>query len=152
MGLTPEQEKAVQELETPEERAAREERDRKDAGIGEDKPRRGRPPGVPNKPKISEESLSEGCKSLVRLVWFIASLPAWMADAKLTPLSDEEIEEGAAEAKAIVTRFPTLITVLMILGFPRWLVTSFVRHFERKPKGEKKTLELVQPPQESVKQ
>lgn len=117
------------DLETPEERAERE-------SLKEDKPRRGRPPGSVNgsgdakKPKISEEALHNGCIALVHICYWISGLVARAFDGKLTRLDDGEIEQGAREAKPLIMRFGWLVVLLMILGFPLWIVRTAIAHFK----------------------
>jgi len=131
-----ERERALRDLETPEERAEREARENTPSPSGEPPRKRGRPPGSQNKPKeptLSEGAIASGCRTLVRLSWGLCHIPARIAGGKLTPLSDKEIDEGAEEARGLCARWPAMIFVLTVIGFPGWLILSFQRHFERKP-------------------
>jgi hypothetical protein len=141
MALTPEQEAQIEALETPEEKAERE-------AAGIEKPRRGRKPGSTNKPKISDEALTAGCKQFVSLLWSLCRFPAYLVDRNLTPLSDEEKTEGAEQAKALVQRFSVLVIVLSVIGFPLWLITKVIEHAEKiiKPANKDAPVITLAPP------
>jgi len=139
---TEEQAQAIAELESPDEKAER-------TAQGIDKPKRGRPPGTTNKPKLSDEALMLGCKQLVSLLWTLAAFPAYLADRRLTPLSDDEKREGAEQAKGLVARFGWLVILLTIIGFPLWFVTKIIEHAERilKPQKDAPVIQLAPPPE-----
>lgn len=119
-----EKQAAIAELETPEEKAERE-----SAGIN--KPRRGRPPGSSNKPKLSDAALELGCKQLVSFLWMLARPFCAITNRSLSPLSESERIEGAEQAKALVLRFNWLAILLMFIGFPFWFATKVYEHAER---------------------
>lgn len=143
MATESERNAAIAELESPEEKA-----ERSDAGI--DKPRRGRPPGSTNKPKLSDEALLTGCKQLVSALWLLAKFPAYIANRTLTPLTEEEKAEGAEQAKALVARFGWLVLLLTFIGFPLWFVTKLIAHAEKlvrksEPKLDAPVLSIAPP-------
>lgn len=132
-----EKERVIRELETPEERAERE-------AAGLDKPRKGRPPGSKNKVKMSDETLEAGCVSFVKFMWLLSRGGAWMVGGELAPpLTDEEVKEGAAEAKNLLARFSFFVIVLSIIGFPVWLFGKVASRFKRREPAPK--LSLVKP-------
>jgi len=126
-----EAEAAMRALETDEERAAREQKEAEEEAAH--KPRRGRPPGTTNKPKISEEALRAGCISLVKFLWVVSALPAKIAGGTLAELTKEEVEEGAAQAEGLVKRYGWLVVAMTVVGFPLWMVRMFTAKFHRKP-------------------
>ena len=136
--LSEAEKEAIAKLETEEEK-----RERESAGLY--KPKRGRPPGVPNKPKMADETLEAGCVSFVKFCWLLSRGGAYVVGGQLDTLTETEIKEGAAEAKNLVNRFAFLVTVLMIIGFPVWLFGKVIVHFERRKVSASmpRTLEVV---------
>jgi hypothetical protein len=129
-------EEALRSLETDEERAEREAAEAAAAASGE-KPRRGRPPGSTNKPKISEEALTAGCASLVQFIWTLSAIPPRVLGiGTLQDLEAKELEEGTAQMRELVRRYSALVVVLTVVGFPLWMVRMFALKFKRTPAAD----------------
>lgn len=91
------------------------------------------------KPTLSAQTLEDGCRALVRFVYFLAGLGAWIAGGKLAPLDDADVTAGAQEAVPLVRRFTWLAFLLSFIGFPLWLARTIAAKFsaDKKPVDEK---------------
>lgn len=81
---------------------------------------------------ITGELLHSGCRTLVKLLWALSGLVAFIVGGELGALSDTEIEEGATEAEPLVRRIRFLALALAFLGFPGWLAVQLKQKFASK--------------------
>lgn len=87
--------------------------------------------------KVNPVTLHAGCRALVRFCYVLAAFGAWVSGGKLADLSDNEIDEGAKEAAALVSRFVWLARLLAFVGFPLWLARTVAVKFEKKAPEQK---------------
>lgn len=86
---------------------------------------------------LSKEVLEAGCRSFVRALWALSGFVAFIVGGSLLPLTEADIDAGAAEALPLVRRFRLLSVLLSFIGFPVWLFRQVAEKFAAKSKPEK---------------
>ena len=82
-------------------------------------------------PSSSPDTLHLAALGLVKVLWLLSALGAFLAGGTLADLTDAEAEEGARESLALLRRFGWLVTVLAFIGLPVWLFRAVKQKFTR---------------------
>ena len=88
--------------------------------------------------KWTDAALMHGASYLVKILWAMGNLVAWIAGAKLDSLTDAEAEEGAKEALPLLKRFNWLAIALTMIGLPVWFFSMLAAKLKWPPKPVEK--------------